>query len=199
MTDPKYGTFECVSLGLYEILGTSPTASEREIERSYRKTALKFHPDRNKDKRAVDVFNKIREAYETLTDAETKAAYDKKLAGKAAAEKRNMERSKEARDKREELNRREKASQLEKQTSISEIKKAKSQQQEEQDAIVRTRKRKRVESAAELEAALRSDLLGDQTVNQCLISRAFSLFAAEPPSTASPLDIEKLESQVLAF
>jgi molecular chaperone DnaJ len=61
----------------YEVLGVNRDASEDELKKSYRKLAMKYHPDRNPDsKEAEDKFKEAKEAYEILTDANKRAAYD---------------------------------------------------------------------------------------------------------------------------
>jgi len=61
----------------YEILGVPKNASEDEIKKSYRKLAMKYHPDRNQGDTAAEVkFKEAKEAYEMLSDAEKRAAYD---------------------------------------------------------------------------------------------------------------------------
>ncbi len=62
----------------YKILGVERNASEAEIKKSYRKMAMKFHPDRNKDKPegAEIQFKLVKEAYEILSDAQKRSAYD---------------------------------------------------------------------------------------------------------------------------
>ncbi len=60
----------------YEILGASRTASQEEIQRSYRKLARKFHPDVNKAPDAEEKFKEINEAYEVLKDPEKRKKYD---------------------------------------------------------------------------------------------------------------------------
>jgi len=61
----------------YEILGVSRNASDDEIKKSYRKLAMKYHPDRNKDdKQAEKKFKEATLAYEALKDPQKRAAYD---------------------------------------------------------------------------------------------------------------------------
>ncbi len=62
----------------YEVLGVPKNASEIDIKKSYRKVALKYHPDRNPDnKDAEDKFKEAAEAYEILSDADKRARYDR--------------------------------------------------------------------------------------------------------------------------
>ncbi|MCA9211584.1 MAG: molecular chaperone DnaJ [Planctomycetales bacterium] len=61
----------------YEVLGVGRTASESEISRVYRKLAIKYHPDSNQnDDEATRMFKEVAEAYEVLSDAQKRAAYD---------------------------------------------------------------------------------------------------------------------------
>ncbi len=62
----------------YKLLGIEKNASEAEIKKSYRKMAMKYHPDRNKEKPKVaeEKFKQIKEAYEILSDGQKRAAYD---------------------------------------------------------------------------------------------------------------------------
>ena|SRR5437763_12261904 len=60
-----------------QILGVSITASQAEIRESFRRLALKHHPDRNKNsEEAKQRFLKILEAYEVLSDKQTRKKYD---------------------------------------------------------------------------------------------------------------------------
>ena len=61
----------------YEILGVNRDASEDDIKKSYRRLAMKHHPDRNPDNpKAEESFKEAKEAYEILSDANKRAAYD---------------------------------------------------------------------------------------------------------------------------
>ena len=61
----------------YEVLGINKDAAGDEIKKAYRKLAMKFHPDRNPDNpKAEEQFKEAKEAYETLSDDQQRAAYD---------------------------------------------------------------------------------------------------------------------------
>ena len=61
----------------YEVLGVEKSASADEIKRAYRKSAMKYHPDRNPgDKEAEEKFKELGEAYEVLSNDEKRQRYD---------------------------------------------------------------------------------------------------------------------------
>jgi hypothetical protein len=60
----------------YAILGVSPSASESEIKKAFRKLAVKYHPDKNPSVEARPFFHDINEAYDVLGDAEKRVQYD---------------------------------------------------------------------------------------------------------------------------
>ena len=61
----------------YNILDVSRNADSNEIKKSYRKLAMKYHPDRNKgDEKAEKKFKEISEAYDTLKDPQKRSLYD---------------------------------------------------------------------------------------------------------------------------
>lgn len=63
---------------LYQVLGVGRDASKDDIQKSYRKLARKYHPDMNPDdQKAKDRFKRVQEAYDVLSDAEKRAAYDR--------------------------------------------------------------------------------------------------------------------------
>ena len=62
----------------YEVLGVSRTSSTEEIRTKYRRLALEYHPDRNKNPGAGDDFKEINAAYQVLIDLQKRAQYDRR-------------------------------------------------------------------------------------------------------------------------
>ena len=61
----------------YEVLGVTRNDSEEEIRRAFRKKAMEYHPDRNKEPDAEEKFKEINEAYQVLSDSTKRAQYDR--------------------------------------------------------------------------------------------------------------------------
>lgn len=70
----------------YEILGVDRSATRDQIKKAYRKLALQYHPDRNKDPGAAEMFKEIAEAYAVLSDETKRREYD--AAGHAGVHER---------------------------------------------------------------------------------------------------------------
>ncbi|KAK7325026.1 hypothetical protein VNO77_29048 [Canavalia gladiata] len=60
----------------YQVLGVSPSASVDEIKKAYRKLALKYHPDVNKEDKAQEKFMRIKHAYNTLLNSNSRKKFD---------------------------------------------------------------------------------------------------------------------------
>jgi molecular chaperone DnaJ len=62
----------------YEVLGVSKTVTEVELKSTFRKLAMQFHPDKNPGNQEAEIkFKEINEAYQTLSDSQKRAAYDR--------------------------------------------------------------------------------------------------------------------------
>ena len=61
----------------YEVLGVSRDASEEGVRKAFRKKAMDYHPDRNKNPDAEEKFKEVNEAYQVLIDTEKRSRYDR--------------------------------------------------------------------------------------------------------------------------
>ena len=60
----------------YEVLGVDKNSDDQTIKRAFKRLAMKYHPDRNKEPGAEEKFKEINEAYAVLSDPQKRAAYD---------------------------------------------------------------------------------------------------------------------------
>ena len=63
----------------YSVLGIGKNASKEEIKKAYHRSALKYHPDKNKNENSEAMFKKVVEAYEVLSDPYKKERYDNSI------------------------------------------------------------------------------------------------------------------------
>lgn len=66
-----------MATNLYEILELNKNATKEEIKASYKRLALKYHPDKNKHPEAEERFKEISEAYKVLSDDDNRKTYDR--------------------------------------------------------------------------------------------------------------------------
>ncbi|GFT92810.1 dnaJ homolog subfamily C member 17 [Nephila pilipes] len=103
---------DLMKIDLYELLNISIKAEEKEIKKAYRKKALSCHPDKNPDNpKAAELFQQLSRALEVLTDKAARAAYDKVLNARKAAQIRHRELDSKRKKLKEDLEAREKAAQ----------------------------------------------------------------------------------------
>eukprot|EP01134_Creolimax_fragrantissima_P002407 CFRG2407T1 len=63
---------------LYDLLNVAPTADASEIKKGYRRMALKYHPDKNSEPGAEEMFKSVSEAYQVLSDENQRKIYDER-------------------------------------------------------------------------------------------------------------------------
>src|SRR5690554_309101 len=80
-------------LDYYAILGLSIDATEKDINKSFRKLAVKYHPDKNPDPKATHIFIQAKKASEFLLNAEKRAEYDAGLRARLQRERYDKERT----------------------------------------------------------------------------------------------------------
>ncbi|KAH8241302.1 hypothetical protein KR032_007706 [Drosophila birchii] len=128
-------------INLYDLLGISIEAEQNEIRKAYRKRALDCHPDKNPDNpQAAERFHELSKALEILTDESARAAYDKVLRAKKAAELRSRQLDSKRQKLKQELEQREREAlhKLQKSQPYSTV--ARSDEELLQDQIERLRR-----------------------------------------------------------
>jgi len=99
---------ELMELDLYGLLGVAFDASTKEVQKAYRRKALKCHPDKNPgDAAAAAEFERLQKVLEILLDEAARRAYNRLVKSRRLAEIRRKELSEESRRERERLDRRE--------------------------------------------------------------------------------------------
>ncbi|KAK6182290.1 hypothetical protein SNE40_010005 [Patella caerulea] len=111
---------DILKLDLYGLLDVTAEATEKEIVSAYRKKARKCHPDKNPDNpKAAELFHELSKALELLTDAAARAAYDKALKARKAAELRHRELDSKRKKLKEDLEAREDSVELQNKTEAA--------------------------------------------------------------------------------
>lgn len=93
----------------YAVLGVLPDAKAKQIKNAYKKLALKYHPDRNKEPGAVEKFRQINEAYENLSDETKRSEFDKCFAQEQERKRQEAADQERRRQEEEQERKRQKA------------------------------------------------------------------------------------------
>ncbi|KAJ2157668.1 hypothetical protein GGF46_004338 [Coemansia sp. RSA 552] len=97
-----------MDLDVYELLGVSVEAGEKEVTRAYRLKALKHHPDKNRDNpNAAQLFHDIKRAYDLLLDPQQRTQYDEQRRAQLAKRQRQTALSSQRKRMKSELEREE--------------------------------------------------------------------------------------------
>ncbi|KAG4304145.1 hypothetical protein PORY_002509 [Pneumocystis oryctolagi] len=150
----------------YALLGISSTANESQIHKGYRKAALQYHPDKNRDAIAVKMFHKISVAFDILSDPASRLEYDRSrealLAKKRKYEALDLERKRMVQD----LERREGEAKIRKVRSETAMEETLRKLQEEGAAL-----RKKREAALRAEREAQKERESAQEVSQSNVQK----------------------------
>ena len=109
MASDDLKTHATSSHDFYALLSITPETPQSEVRRAYRKTALKYHPDKHPDNpSAVETFHLLQIAYDVLSDPAIRALYDNARTARAAKARQNELLDGERRRMKADLERREK-------------------------------------------------------------------------------------------
>ena len=81
----------------YKLLGLTPSASEQEVKKAFRKLVMRYHPDRNPDPKAHELFILLTEAYDVILSKKEGSEFQQPIKSKATSEEEALERMKVAR------------------------------------------------------------------------------------------------------
>ncbi|EMR11080.1 hypothetical protein PNEG_00679 [Pneumocystis murina B123] len=158
----------------YALLGIPSTANDEMIQRGYRKAALRYHPDKNKEASAIEIFHKIALAFDVLSDPVSRSSYDSSRESWLAKKRKYEALDKERKRMIDELERWDKEAKLRKIKSETAMDATLRKLQEEGAAL---RKKKEEALKVQREAERQSESVKDEKVSKAKEEK--SRFTAE--------------------
>jgi DnaJ family protein C protein 17 len=181
-------------MDLYELLGAQPDASDKELQRAFRKQAIRFHPDKNPGVEAAARFHLLTIAIDTLLDASKRQQYDasRKAARQAAEQKAKIEGERRAWIEALETNEREA------QTLHSDRKRKRQEEETRQATLAREGAEMREALAKKRNAQLTSQQASAATAStQSTRAEASSIFSSEDCTVKMRFTNDQLSSDDL--
>ncbi|KTW28912.1 hypothetical protein T552_01539 [Pneumocystis carinii B80] len=145
----------------YALLGIPSTANDEMIQRGYRKAALRYHPDKNKEASAIEIFHKIAVAFDVLSDPISRSSYDSSRESLLAKKRKYEALDKERKRMIDELERLDKEAKLRKIKSETAMEATLRKLQEEGAAL---RKKKEAALRAQRESEKQMESHNDEKV-----------------------------------